>query len=104
MLATSDNNTAEMLVKEIGLAASGAGTREAGLAVDPRRRSSVGACRLTGIVLDDGSGLSNENRVTCGAFVAVLARSGPKQAARRRAAGRRAQTGTLTDVFTGLAA
>ena len=33
MLTTSDNNTAEMILKEIGLVAGGAGTREAGLAV-----------------------------------------------------------------------
>ena len=30
MLTNSDNNTAEMMLKEIGLAASGAGTRQAG--------------------------------------------------------------------------
>ena len=35
MLTNSDNNTAEMMLKEIGLAASGAGTRQAG-----RRRCS----------------------------------------------------------------
>ena len=44
MLATSDNNTAELLVKELGFAAGGAGTRDAGLAVITRR-SPAGACR-----------------------------------------------------------
>ena len=34
MLVTSDNNTAEMLLKEIGHAAGGAGTRAAGLAAE----------------------------------------------------------------------
>ena len=98
MLATSDNNTAELLVKEIGLAAGGAGTREAGLAAIRTTLERWGV-PTAGMVLDDGSGLSNENRVTCGAFVDVLARSGPNQAlgAGLPVAGR---SGTLTDVFT----
>jgi D-alanyl-D-alanine carboxypeptidase/D-alanyl-D-alanine-endopeptidase (penicillin-binding protein 4) len=74
MLATSDNNTAELLVKEIGLAAGGAGTRAAGLAAIRSTLEHWGT-PTAGLVLDDGSGLSNENRVTCGAFVDVLGRS-----------------------------
>jgi D-alanyl-D-alanine carboxypeptidase/D-alanyl-D-alanine-endopeptidase (penicillin-binding protein 4) len=98
MLGTSDNNTAELLVKEIGLAAGGAGTREAGLAAIRTTLERWGI-PTAGMVLDDGSGLSNENRVTCGAFADVLARSGPHQALGDGlpVAGR---SGTLTDVFT----
>jgi serine-type D-Ala-D-Ala carboxypeptidase/endopeptidase (penicillin-binding protein 4) len=98
MLATSDNNTAELLVKEIGLAAGGAGSREAGLAAIRATLERWGT-PTAGIVLDDGSGLSNENRVTCGVFVDVLARSGPKQplGAGLPVAG---TSGTLRDVFT----
>jgi serine-type D-Ala-D-Ala carboxypeptidase/endopeptidase (penicillin-binding protein 4) len=98
MLGTSDNNTAEMLVKEIGLAAGGAGTREAGLAAIRTTLEGWGTPTAS-MVLDDGSGLSNENRVTCGAFVDVLARSGPKQplGAGLPVAG---TSGTLRDVFT----
>jgi serine-type D-Ala-D-Ala carboxypeptidase/endopeptidase (penicillin-binding protein 4) len=97
MLATSDNNTAELLVKEIGLAAGGAGTRDAGLAA-MRTTLERWGIPTEGIVLDDGSGLSNENRVTCGALADVLARSGPNQAL---GAGLpvAARSGTLTDVF-----
>jgi serine-type D-Ala-D-Ala carboxypeptidase/endopeptidase (penicillin-binding protein 4) len=98
MLSTSDNNTAEMLVKEIGFQAGGEGTREAGLAAIRATLEGWGA-PTDGMVLDDGSGLSNENRVTCGAFVDVLARSGPKQplGAGLPIAG---TSGTLRDVFT----
>jgi serine-type D-Ala-D-Ala carboxypeptidase/endopeptidase (penicillin-binding protein 4) len=98
MLSTSDNNTAEMLVKEIGFEASGEGTREAGLAAIRATLERQGT-PTEGMVLDDGSGLSNENRVTCGAFVDVLARSGPKQplGAGLPIAG---TSGTLRDVFT----
>ena len=98
MLGTSDNNTAELLVKEIGQAAGGTGTREAGLAAIRTTLDRWGV-PTAGMVLDDGSGLSNENRVSCAALVDVLARSGPKQAlgAGLPVAGR---SGTLTDVFT----
>ena len=98
MLSTSDNNTAEMLVKEIGFDAGGEGTRQAGLAAIRATLERWGT-PTDGIVLDDGSGLSNENRVTCGAFVDVLARSGPKQAlgAGLPVAG---TSGTLRDAFT----
>jgi len=98
MLSTSDNNTAEMLVKEIGFEAGSGGTREAGLAAILTTLERRGT-PTEGIVLDDGSGLSNENRVTCGAFVDVLARSGPKQplGAGLPVAG---TSGTLRDVFT----
>jgi D-alanyl-D-alanine carboxypeptidase/D-alanyl-D-alanine-endopeptidase (penicillin-binding protein 4) len=98
MLSTSDNNTAEMLVKELGFERDGTGTREAGLATISSTLQQWGT-PTEGMALDDGSGLSNENRVTCGAFVDVLARSGPKQplGAGLPVAG---TSGTLRDVFT----
>jgi serine-type D-Ala-D-Ala carboxypeptidase/endopeptidase (penicillin-binding protein 4) len=97
MLATSDNNTAELLVKEIGLAANGAGTREAGLTAIRATLERWGIAS-PGIVLADGSGLSNDNRLTCDVLVGVLARSGPDRplGAGLPVAGR---SGTLTDVF-----
>ncbi len=73
MLATSDNLTAEMMVKEIGLAAGGAGTRSAGLAVISQTLTSWGI-PLEGVNLVDGSGLSRENRITCTSLLAVLQR------------------------------
>jgi serine-type D-Ala-D-Ala carboxypeptidase/endopeptidase (penicillin-binding protein 4) len=98
MLATSDNNTAELLVKEIGLTNGGAGTREAGLAAIRATLDQWGI-PTAGLVLDDGSGLSNDNRITCEAFVDVLGRSGPRQplGAGLAVAG---TSGTLADVFT----
>jgi D-alanyl-D-alanine carboxypeptidase/D-alanyl-D-alanine-endopeptidase (penicillin-binding protein 4) len=98
MLSTSDNNTAEMLVKELGFERDGAGTREGGLARIQATLQQWGT-PTDGMLLDDGSGLSNENRVTCAAFVDVLARSGPKQplGAGLPVAG---TSGTLRDVFT----
>ncbi len=73
MLTTSDNNTAEMVLKEIGLNAGAGGTREAGLAVVTDRLTTWGI-PLDGVVLVDGSGLSDENRATCAAFLALLVR------------------------------
>ena len=54
---------------------------------------------MAGVVLADGSGLSNDNRVTCQVFVDVLARSDPTDplGAGLPVAG---VSGTLTDVFT----
>jgi D-alanyl-D-alanine carboxypeptidase/D-alanyl-D-alanine-endopeptidase (penicillin-binding protein 4) len=73
MLATSDNLTAEMLVKEIGTRAAGAGTREAGLKVISDTMAKWGI-PLEGVELHDGSGLSRENRITCTTLLAVLQR------------------------------
>jgi D-alanyl-D-alanine carboxypeptidase/D-alanyl-D-alanine-endopeptidase (penicillin-binding protein 4) len=71
MLTNSDNNTAEMLVKEIGLSASGAGTREAGLAAISSTIEGWGV-DTTGMQLGDGSGLSLDNRITCTTMLGVL--------------------------------
>ncbi len=97
MLGNSDNNTAELIVKELGFDDAGAGTREAGLAGVERTLAgwAVGTEPLS---LVDGSGLSPDNRVTCTALLAVLARSdadGPIGSALPVAG----QTGTLSDVF-----
>jgi D-alanyl-D-alanine carboxypeptidase/D-alanyl-D-alanine-endopeptidase (penicillin-binding protein 4) len=71
MLVTSDNNTAELLVKEIGLAVSGEGTRSAGL--DAIRRQLVTwEVPVVGLELVDGSGLSNDDQLTCATLLAVL--------------------------------
>jgi D-alanyl-D-alanine carboxypeptidase/D-alanyl-D-alanine-endopeptidase (penicillin-binding protein 4) len=97
MLGASDNNTAEMLVKELGLMGRGEGTRDAGLAVMQETLASWG---VTGIQLADGSGLSNDNRVSCRALATVLARHTPDDAlgSGLPVAG---QSGTLADVFVG---
>ncbi len=71
MLSTSDNNTAEMLLKELGLAKGGAGTRDAGIAVVTGTLAGWGL-PMTGVVMADGSGLSNDDRVTCQLLVGLL--------------------------------
>jgi serine-type D-Ala-D-Ala carboxypeptidase/endopeptidase (penicillin-binding protein 4) len=72
MLHTSDNNTAEMLVKEIGLVATGAGTRQAGLDTMRTVLAEWGIA-LDGVEFHDGSGLSRANRTSCAALTSLLA-------------------------------
>ncbi len=101
MLGASDNNTAEMIVKELALAGANddtaPGTREAGLAVvlDQLVEWDVD---VSSIVLTDGSGLSLDNRLTCDALITVLQRTGFTSAIGQGlpVAG---QTGTLTGIF-----
>lgn len=71
LLHTSDNNTAEMLVKEIGYQARGEGSRTAGLEVVRSTLDRWGV-PLDGVSLADGSGLSRDNRVSCAALVATI--------------------------------
>ena len=71
LLTTSDDNTAELLLKEIGATAGGAGTRPAGLAVVQAKLGEWGI-PLDGINLVDGSGLDRGDRLTCSALQAVL--------------------------------
>ena len=71
MLTTSDNNTAELVLKEIGLQAGGAPTSVAGIAVVLQTLQEWGI-PMDGITLVDGSGLSDENRLTCAALLAVV--------------------------------
>ena len=75
MLGNSDNNTAEMVVKELGYTVSSSGTREAGLALVREQLVDWGV-DVTAIVLADGSGLSLDNRLTCDAILTVLQRDG----------------------------
>ncbi|MEY3091621.1 MAG: putative D-alanyl-D-alanine carboxypeptidase, partial [Actinomycetota bacterium] len=99
MLRNSDNNTAELLVKEIGRAAKGAGSRSAGTATIRERLESWGV-PMTGVVIVDGSGLARENKMTCSAMMVLLDRyriDSPLVAA-LAVAGR---TGTLADDFIG---
>jgi D-alanyl-D-alanine carboxypeptidase/D-alanyl-D-alanine-endopeptidase (penicillin-binding protein 4) len=97
MLGNSDNNTAELLVKEIGASEALPGTREAGLAVMREQLLEWGV-DVESVVLADGSGLSLDNRLTCEALAAVVERYDSDSAIGRGlpVAG---QTGTLSDVF-----
>jgi serine-type D-Ala-D-Ala carboxypeptidase/endopeptidase (penicillin-binding protein 4) len=97
MLTNSDNNTAEMLVKEIGLAVSDVGTRPAGLDAIAATIDSWGI-DTTGLVLGDGSGLSLDNRITCATMIGVLQHAGFDSAVGDGLpiAG---ETGTLRNIF-----
>lgn len=75
LLTTSDDNTAELLVKEIGLERSGSGTTAAGLAVVAETLVAWGV-PTAGLELVDGSGLADSNRITCATLLAVLDRLG----------------------------
>jgi serine-type D-Ala-D-Ala carboxypeptidase/endopeptidase (penicillin-binding protein 4) len=99
MLGTSDNNTAELMVKELGVAGAGLGTREAGLGVIRQQLEDWGV-DTTSLVLSDGSGLSPDNRLTCGAVASVFARYGAESPLGRGlpVAG---VSGTLANAFVG---
>ena len=71
LLTNSDNNAAELLLKEIGLIRSQTPTRVAGLQAVAQMLEARGIT-TTGMVFADGSGLDESNRVTCTALVAVL--------------------------------
>jgi D-alanyl-D-alanine carboxypeptidase/D-alanyl-D-alanine-endopeptidase (penicillin-binding protein 4) len=75
MLTNSDNNTAEMMLKEIGLKVSGAGTREAGAAAVSSTLTNWGI-DTNGLVVADGSGLSSDDRVSCRTMISVLQHAG----------------------------
>jgi len=102
LLTTSDNVTAELLLKEIGHAVTGVGSTSAGVSVISERIASWGV-PIDGLALSDGSGLSVDNRVTCSTFVGVLGHvgsTGPIFDGLPIAG----QTGTLAGYFEGTAA
>jgi D-alanyl-D-alanine carboxypeptidase/D-alanyl-D-alanine-endopeptidase (penicillin-binding protein 4) len=97
MLTNSDNNTAELMLKEIGLTASGAGTREAGAQAIAAALAGWGI-DTNGLVVADGSGLSTDDRITCRTMIAVLQHAGFASAVGQGLA-IGGETGTLNDVF-----
>jgi serine-type D-Ala-D-Ala carboxypeptidase/endopeptidase (penicillin-binding protein 4) len=77
MLTTSDNDTAEMLWREIAVARGKPGTRAGGAEAVRETLTSWGIA-LDGVNLADGSGLDRTNAVTCRALVGVLRHVGPR--------------------------
>jgi serine-type D-Ala-D-Ala carboxypeptidase/endopeptidase (penicillin-binding protein 4) len=75
MLTLSDNNTAEMLEKEIGLRAEGQGSTAAGAAAAVATLTELGF-DTTGLVAIDGSGLDRGDRVTCDLLYEIIDREG----------------------------
>lgn len=76
MLTSSDNTTAELVLKEIGHAASGEGTTTAGAAAVEQVLAERGI-DLDGLDVVDGSGLDPANSLTCDVLVGVLEADGP---------------------------
>ncbi|MEM9711653.1 MAG: D-alanyl-D-alanine carboxypeptidase/D-alanyl-D-alanine-endopeptidase [Actinomycetota bacterium] len=64
MLRESDNSTAELLLKELGLRLGGEGTWQAGTVAVTELLTSRGL-PTAGLVVQDGSGLDRGNRATC---------------------------------------
>ena len=98
LLQESDNLTAELLVKELGVRFGGAGTTAAGLEVVRSTLPSLGLAP-EGLTWADGSGLDRSTRLTCDALQALLGRDGDQGAVSRGlpVAGR---NGTLARRFT----
>lgn len=71
MLTVSDNYTAEMLVRAVGLAVASRGSTTAGLSAVV---ATLGRLRvpIAGMTLVDGSGLAHADRVTCAALLAAV--------------------------------
>ena len=99
MLRESDNETAELLTKELGLHDSGAGTTAAGVAGIRQTLQDKGL-PLDGVAQVDGSGLARDDNTTCGFVQSLLDTEGPTStvAMNLPVAG---QTGTLSDRFVG---
>jgi serine-type D-Ala-D-Ala carboxypeptidase/endopeptidase (penicillin-binding protein 4) len=71
LLRSSDNLTAELLTREIGLRAANEGTTAAGTAAIVATLERLGVA-TQGLALVDGSGLDRGDRATCGQLVAAL--------------------------------
>ncbi|MGY6499580.1 MAG: D-alanyl-D-alanine carboxypeptidase/D-alanyl-D-alanine endopeptidase [Acidimicrobiales bacterium] len=95
----SDNTTAELLLKEIGVQTSGEGTTLAGVSGMVATLAGSGV-RLDGVSPVDGSGLDLGNRVTCNALTDVLDIAGPDSALADTLAVA-GESGTLRDRLVG---
>ncbi len=97
LLTESDNQTAEMLTKELGRSKGGGGTTSSGVLVT---KSLLGRLGLptTGLALTDGSGLDDGDRATCPLLAALLVRAG-RHSALGEALPVAGETGTLANRF-----
>ena len=100
MLRFSDNNTAELLLKEIGREASGTGSTESGLATMRSVLERAGL-PMDGVELVDGSGLDIGNRVTCRLLSDTLGAAGTESPIAAGLAIADGPDGTLRDRFEG---
>jgi D-alanyl-D-alanine carboxypeptidase/D-alanyl-D-alanine-endopeptidase (penicillin-binding protein 4) len=77
MLTHSDNTTAEMLLKEIGVR-SGAGSPRVQAVLGMAATLADAGYPMTDIVIADGSGLSSLNQIRCTLIIEILDEAGPE--------------------------
>ncbi len=103
MLSSSDNLTAELLTKELGVRTAKVGSTAAGVAATTAKVRELGVPIAAGSLVD-GSGLDRGNRVTCTELVAALALADrPELATLFDGLPVAGQSGTLYDQFLGTA-
>lgn len=95
MLAQSDNATAELLVKELGLQVAGSGSFAAGASAVTQVLAEAGF-DTEGTTVVDGSGLSSGNRVDCDLLMDLLEHP-PTADAIRDGLAVAGETGTLAE-------
>ena len=95
LLVNSDNNTGELLLKELGLKEKGDGSTSAGITVVQEYLQTTYPDHTA--LLSDGSGLSVQNGFTCSLMMALLADHKEWLLPSLAVAG---ETGTLRDMFT----
>ncbi len=98
MLVNSDNNTAELLLKEIGFASSATGSTEAGLTAVMKQLAKWKLEK--DVQLFDGSGLASDGRIPCDVFMSILNTFSTTLPDLMATAG---ETGTIRDTFDGTA-
>lgn len=98
MMVNSDNNTAELLLKEIGFASKGTGSTDAGLVAV--KELLVKWKIDKDVQLFDGSGLASEGRIPCDVFMTLLNKFSSTMPGLMAVAG---ESGTLRDTFDGTA-
>jgi D-alanyl-D-alanine carboxypeptidase/D-alanyl-D-alanine-endopeptidase (penicillin-binding protein 4) len=98
MLIHSDNESAELLTKELGHRFGKSGTTAAGVDVI-RATLTADGLDLRGVVASDGSGLDPADKVSCRLLHALL--TGPEKAVRDAGLSVAGRTGTMFDRFKG---
>jgi D-alanyl-D-alanine carboxypeptidase/D-alanyl-D-alanine-endopeptidase (penicillin-binding protein 4) len=103
MLTVSNDETAELLTRELGVDRAHAGSTLAGARVIPTVLAALGV-PVSGVILHDGSGLAPDNRITCASLSGVVALGmQPKYSAILDGLPIAAQSGTLFGRFGGTA-
>jgi D-alanyl-D-alanine carboxypeptidase/D-alanyl-D-alanine-endopeptidase (penicillin-binding protein 4) len=97
LVTESDNQTAELLVKEMGRKESGQPTTAAGVAAVTREMEELGLAR-PGTRAADGSGLDETNAASCRLLMNILDQGGPEGLVAHGLA-IAGKTGTLADRF-----